>query len=74
MAISDSLRARLHWASASALQQCRDDASGSILIETNGVAWKWVATPFWSNSVVFNESSVTSFITELSQRWRWRLE
>ena len=27
-----------------------DDASDSVLIENSGVAWKWVANPFWSDS------------------------
>ena len=52
---------RLHQASSSTLRQLCDDASDSVLIEINGDAWKLVATPFWS------------VITELSQRWRWRL-
>ena len=35
------LRARLHWASASMLQQCCDEASKIPLIENNGVAPEW---------------------------------
>ena len=42
-----TLKARLHQASAM-LQQLCDDASNSVLIEINGDAWKWVTTPFWS--------------------------
>ena len=53
------------------LWQLCDDASDTVLIENNGVARKWVAIPFWSNSVVFNDSSITSVIAELSQRWLW---
>ena len=49
--------------------QCCDDASDAALIETNGVAPEWVAklvaTPFWSESIVFNASSITSVIAEL---------
>ena len=44
-----------------------------LLIENNGVAWKRVATPIWSNSIVFNENNIVSIITELLQRWRRRL-
>ena len=40
-------------------RQCRDDASDAALIETNGVA------PFWRDSIVFSESSITSVIAEL---------
>ena len=52
----------------STLQQLCDDASYTVVIENNGVARKWVATSFLSNSIVFNENSVTSIIAELSQR------
>ena len=65
--------AHLYWASASVLRQLCDDTSDSDLIENNGVAQKWVATPFWSDSFVFNDNSVASVITELSKRGRWRL-
>ena len=67
------LKARKYQASASALQQLCDDASDSVLIENNGVTWKWVTTPFWSDSIVCNENRIASIIAELSQRWRWRL-
>ena len=39
-----------------------------VLTENNGVAKKWVATPFWSDSIVFNESRIASIIAELLQR------
>ena len=67
------LRARLHQASASTLRQRCDDACDSVLIEINGVTWKWVANPIWSNSVDFNENRIASIIAALSQSWRWRL-
>ena len=46
-------------------QRC-DDACDSALIENSGVAWKWVANPFWSDSIVFNESRISSVITALT--------
>ena len=46
-------------------QYC-DDARDPVLIESNGVIRKWVATPFWSNSIVFNESSIASVIAVLT--------
>ena len=51
-------------------QQCCDDTSDTVLNEKNGVTWKWIATPIWSGSLVFNENGIASVITELSQRWR----
>ena len=50
------LRARLHQASASTLQQLCHDASVTALIENDGVAQKWVATQFWRDFIVFNEN------------------
>ena len=64
------VRARLLQASVSMLRQLCDDTSDSVLIEKNGVAWKLVATPFWSDAIVFNENRITSIIAELLQRWR----
>ena len=32
------------------------------------VVQKWVPTPFWSDSIVFNENRIASLIAELSQR------
>ena len=46
----------------------RDDARDTVLIENNGVTPKWVATPFWSDSIVFSENSITSVMGELSQQ------
>ena len=40
-----TLRVGLHQASASMLRQLCDDASDTVLIENNGAAWEWVATP-----------------------------
>ena len=48
------------------LRQCRDDASNTGPIENNAVAPKWVATPFWNDSIVFNEKKIASVIAELS--------
>ena len=45
-----------------------NSASDTVLIESNGMTQKWVATAFWSNSIAFNENIITSVITELSQR------
>ena len=44
--------------------QCQlcDDDSRTDLIENNEVALKWVATLFWSDYIVFNQSSITSII------------
>ena len=54
-------------------RQLCDDAGDSVLIKNKRVARKSVATPFWSDSIVFNENSIASDIAELSQGWRWRL-
>ena len=51
-------------------QRC-NDASNTGLIENNAVTPKWVATPFWSDSIVFNEKRIASVITELSQHHCW---
>ena len=67
-----TFRAHLRQTSASTLRQLYDDASNNVLIENNGVAWKFVATPFWSDSTVFNENRIASVFTDLWQRWRWR--
>ena len=45
--------------------QCCDDASSTVLIENNGVTWKWAATLLWSGSIVFNEKSMASIIAEI---------
>ena len=62
----------LHQVSASMLQQLCDDTSHTVLIENNGVAPEWGCYQFLSDSIVFNENSITSVITEFSQHWRWR--
>ena len=51
------LRARLYRASES--------KAATVLIEDNGVTKKWVATPIGSDSIAFNENSITSIIAEL---------
>ena len=55
--------------------QCCDNSvmmlSDTVLIENNGVTWKWVATPFWSDSTIFNENSIANIIAELLQLWLW---
>ena len=47
-----SIRAHLYQASVSTLRQHCDDTCDSVLIENSGVAWKWVANPIWSDSIV----------------------
>ena len=67
VAIFHNVRAHLHQASKSTLRQLCDDANYTALIENNGASRNWVATPFWSNSIVFNKSGIASIIVELSQ-------
>ena len=50
------------------LRQLFNDTSDTVLIENYGVARKWDATPFRSDSIVFNKNSIASLIAELSQR------
>ena len=45
------------------LHQCDD--SDNVLIE-NKVIQRWVATPIWSDSIVFNANSTVNVIAELS--------
>ena len=45
------IRVRLHQTSASTLRQLCDDASDTALIENNGVASKWVAALFLTDSI-----------------------
>ena len=54
--------------STSRLRQLCDDGSDTDLIENNGVAPEWRCNLFSSDSIVFNENSITSVITELLQR------
>ena len=58
----------LHQASASTLRQLCDYTSDTILIEINGLALEYGCSPFLSDSIVFNENSITSIIPDLSQR------
>ena len=60
------VRARLHQASASTLQQLCDDACDSVLIENNGVTPEWGCNLFSSDSTDFNENKIASVIAELS--------
>ena len=62
-----SVKARLHHASVSMLQQLCSDATDTVLIENNGVTQKRVANLIWNGSIVFNENSIISFITDLLQ-------
>ena len=60
------------------LRQRYDDACNMALIDHNGVAPKWVATPFSSGSIVVNESYVASAIavltlTDSDARYKWAL-
>ena len=61
------LRPRLHQASALTLRQLYDDARDTVLVAINSVVQKWVATPFWNDSIVFNENRITRIIVEFSQ-------
>ena len=47
------VRARLHKASVSMQSQCCFDVSDTAVIEINGVAPEWVATPFQIGSICF---------------------
>ena len=71
-----SVRASLHQASVSMHSQHCEGCLRHSSHWQNGVASKWVATPFWSDSIVsidFNESYVTSIITVLTLHWCGRL-
>ena len=57
--MEQSIWARLHQALASTLRQLCDDASDTVFIENNGITRKGVANPFWSDSIAFNDSSIT---------------
>ena len=59
------LRAHLHQVSASIQNQRCDDTSDATLNEINEVTPKWVATPFSSYSIDFNERSIASVIAVL---------
>ena len=63
---------RSHWSSVWISHKGRFTPSASInaydsvLIENSGVPWKWVANPFWRDSIVFNENRITSVIAALT--------
>ena len=59
-------RARLHQVSVSMLRQLYDDTSNSVLVENNGATQKLVETPFYSGSIL-NENTIAGIIAELSQ-------
>ena len=46
-----------------------DESSDSVLIESNGITQIWVATPIYSVSIVFSETSISiaSVIKALTQ-------
>ena len=50
------------------LRQLCNDGGDFVLIENNGVTQKWAETSFWSNYISFNEDSIASVTTQLSQR------
>ena len=56
---------RLHQALASTLRQLCNNTSNTVLVENNGVPWKWVAIPIWSDFIVFNENSIAMKIVAL---------
>ena len=62
------VRAHLHQASASTLQQLSDDTCNSVLIENNGVTPEWGCNLFSSDSTDVNENRIASVIAELLQR------
>ena len=62
---SGDVRSRLHQASASMLQQLCSDTYDSVLFANSGATWKWEATPFWSDSIVFNENRIANVIAAL---------
>ena len=64
---TENIRARLHLASESKLQQLCDNTSNIALIENNRVVSDWVCNPFSSDSIVFNENSIASVITVLKR-------
>ena len=63
--VSIFVRAGLHQASSSMLRQLSDDASDSVLIESNGITPELGCNPFSSNSIVFNENRIASVIAQL---------
>ena len=46
--------------------QCCNDPSDIGFIENNGVASKLGCSPFWNNSIVFNENCIASVIAVLT--------
>ena len=63
--VSAPVRVHLH---TKRQQQLCNDTSNSVLIENNGVIPEWTCNPFPSDTVVFNENRIASFIPELLQR------
>ena len=53
-----------HQASESMLRELCDNASDPVLIENNVVVPEWDCNSFSSDSIVFNENSIASVITE----------
>ena len=56
------------------LQQVCDNASDTGLIENNKATPESGLNSFLSDSIVYNENSITSIIAELSQHWCWRIQ
>ena len=56
--------------------QCCDNSAMRLVIQlslkNNGVIPEWGCNSFLSDTIVFNNSSITSVITESSQYWPWR--
>ena len=58
--------------SESKLRQLCDDARDTVLIENNGATSVWVCNLFSSDSIAFNDNSITIVTAELSNVDAWR--
>ena len=63
---SATVRAHLHQASASTLQQLCDDACNSVVNENNGVTPEWDSNQSSNDSTDFNENRIVSVIAALT--------
>ena len=63
---SFTLKAYLPRTSVSTLRQLCDDVSDTALIQNNGIAPDWGCNRFLSDSIVFNENRIASFIAALT--------
>ena len=59
------VRTCLHQESAPTLQPLCRDTSDPVLIENNGVTAECGYNSFWSDYIVFNQTSITSIIAAL---------